>query len=811
MKQVYFFVLFLFFSFWLVGQCPTGDIRFSRQSQVDSFLIEYPDCTELSDSVHIEGNIENLNGLSNIILIKDHLVIANNPNLNNLEGLENLLSIGGNFYLYSNNLVINFEDLKNLKSIGGDFWGNVYGVEKNFEGLRSLEFIGGELRVPNDLMSFEGLENLKSIGSLFMWNDDSIKSFKGLESLKSIKGLINILRSSLINFEGLENVDTIGSFLVRENNSLVNFQGLGNVKHTSNFHIDNNISLENFKGLESLSSISGSFNISDNSSLENFQGLENLKSVLSFMVLNNDNLNRLSDLRSLDEIRVIVDIISNKMLPTCGISGICNFLNRPLGIVVNIRDNASGCNSPEEVLFSCSELGKLSYTTFYDLNKNGIKESNELIVPNLPIEISPIGVTTISGNQNSAGHIFPEFGDYTATFIDNFDWELTTSGNFDFSLSESDRTAEVFFGVYPKNIYSNLVASINSPPLRCGSYITFDITVKNLGTDFGAGTVWFDVDERLTDFTHDADTVSTDWPNSIGWHFANLSPGHEFVKSVSIFIPIPPTIPVGEILKFKSYFKPIIRNGVPVIPDFVFSYCSEMRCAYDPNDKLVTPNRSADYQGTAYTKFEEDLIYTVRFQNTGNDAAYDVVIRDTLDANLDPSTFKIISSSHFEVLNVSIEEEHNVTFEFKDIFLPDSTTNFEASNGYVSYLIKTKDGLPEETPIQNTASIYFDFNPPIVTNTTENVMVTEFPTISSVNENQQLDIHLFPNPTDGKIYLSGVDLRDATISVYDLTGRLIQVEKSGTDEIVLPQSVSGMLFLKIETEEGTAVKRIFKN
>ena len=187
-----------------------------------------------------------------------------------------------------------------------------------------------------------------------------------------------------------------------------------------------------------------------------------------------------------------------------------------------------------------------------------------------------------------------------------------------------------------------------------------------------------------------------------------------------------------------------------------------------------------------------------------------MVIRDTLDANLDPSTFKIISSSHFEVLNVSIEKERNITFEFKDIFLPDSTTNFEASNGYVSYLIKSKDGLPEETPIRNTASIYFDFNPPIVTNTTENVMVTELPTISSVNENQQLDIHLFPNPTNGKIYLSEMDLRDAVVSVYDLAGRLVLVEKLRVNEIILPETASGILFLKIKTEEGTVVKRIFK-
>ena len=565
---------------------------------------------------------------------------------------------------------------------------------------------------------------------------------------------------------GLESLTTVGSRMV----------------------ISNNRELRNLEGLNGLSSVGGNFEIERNDKLISLEGLDNITSLGHLWVRSNDDLS------------------------FCGAIGVCNYLQNTNN-TFSVYGNRLGCQTREEILNTCTNFGHLDFTIFYDQNQNGIKEIDEYILPNTPFLLEPINRQVISGS-NTSSRYFLRYGDYTAKLLSKVGWEPSTSAIQNFSISQTNETANLEFGLFPKVINNELVATINAPPLRCNNEITFDISVRNLGTEFGTGTVWLDIDEQLTDFTHDADTISADWSNSIGWHFENLPPGHEFVKKVNIFIPGPPMISLGEIFEFKTFFRPIIVDGEPDFPDFVFPYSSEMRCSYDPNDKLVNPSRqvklSEPFRLVNYTSFDEDLIYTVRFQNTGNDVAYDVVIRDTLDTNLDPSTIKIIGSSHYEVLNVSIEEERNVTFEFKDIFLPDSTTNFEASNGYVSYLIKTKDGLPEETPIQNTASIYFDFNPPIVTNTTENLMVTELPTISSVNENQQLDIHLFPNPTDGKIYLSGVDFKDAIVTIYDFTGRLVLIEKSGANEIVLPETASGMLFLKIETEEGTAVKRVFK-
>jgi len=171
-----------------------------------------------------------------------------------------------------------------------------------------------------------------------------------------------------------------------------------------------------------------------------------------------------------------------------------------------------------------------------------------------------------------------------------------------------------------------------------------------------------------------------------------------------------------------------------------YEYRSLIRCAYDPNDKLVIPNRafdtSAEYDQN-YTLFEEQLEYTIRFQNTGNDTAFNVVLRDTLDKNLDWNTFKPVIASHpYET--VLKNKEGAIEFSFRDILLPDSTTNEPLSHGFVTYKIAPKQGLPENTRIENTASIYFDFNPPIVTNTTQNVMVSELPKTRPIMDTTQV-------------------------------------------------------------------------
>ncbi|MEM1217059.1 MAG: PKD domain-containing protein, partial [Bacteroidota bacterium] len=157
-----------------------------------------------------------------------------------------------------------------------------------------------------------------------------------------------------------------------------------------------------------------------------------------------------------------------------------------------------------------------------------------------------------------------------------------------------------------------------------------------------------------------------------------------------------------------------------------FDFTSVINCAYDPNDKQVHPNRSEQPPFTQnYTLFAEELLYTIRFQNTGTDTAFNVVLRDQLSGDLDWSTFRPGSSSH--PYDVTLDDEGLLEFYFRDILLPDSTTNEPLSHGFVDFTISAREDLVPNTSIDNTAGIYFDFNPPIITNMVNSMMLEELP------------------------------------------------------------------------------------
>jgi uncharacterized repeat protein (TIGR01451 family) len=128
----------------------------------------------------------------------------------------------------------------------------------------------------------------------------------------------------------------------------------------------------------------------------------------------------------------------------------------------------------------------------------------------------------------------------------------------------------------------------------------------------------------------------------------------------------------------------------------------------DPNAKSVSPVSDLNAVGGQW------LTYTVDFQNTGNDTAYLVVVRDTLDSQLDPLSFQMLAASHRSIADLS---GNAMSFTFPKINLVDSLHNEPLSHGWLQYRVKTKPGLTMGSQIANTASIYFDQNSAVVTNT----------------------------------------------------------------------------------------------
>lgn len=71
--------------------------------------------------------------------------------------------------------------------------------------------------------------------------------------------------------------------------------------------------------------------------------------------------------------------------------------------------------------------------------------------------------------------------------------------------------------------------------------------------------------------------------------------------------------------------------------------CREVRGAYDPNEKEAIPRGNGpDHLINLNTEIE----YTIHFQNTGNDTAYNIIVEDELPAALDVKSIHSLNSSH---------------------------------------------------------------------------------------------------------------------------------------------------------------------
>lgn len=373
-KLILLIILFFLKSYSIQSQsCFPQGIWFTTQEQIDNFHTVFSQCIEIEGYVVIDGsNIRNLSGLSNLTFIGGDLKIFDCDSLTNLIGLENLTTIDGNLIIGSiewggNKSLKCLAGLDNLTSIGENLTIFLNDSLIGLMGLNNLISIGGNLRVGYlcngnpSLQSLVGLENLALVGGdVAVESNNKLCNINSLNNLTSIGGNLYIQgNNALTNLMGLDDLSFIGGNLeIRYNNSLQCLAGFGNVNLVNgSLKIEWNHSLNSLFGITNLTHIEGSLSLINNDALCNLSGFNNLNFVGETITIDyNSSLTSLSGIDYINPESLNGLIITNNCsLSSCDVSTICDYLDGET-IIFEIHNNASGCDSQQEVEEVCETV-----------------------------------------------------------------------------------------------------------------------------------------------------------------------------------------------------------------------------------------------------------------------------------------------------------------------------------------------------------------------------------------------------------------------------------------------------------------------
>jgi hypothetical protein len=440
----------------------------------------------------------------------------------------------------------------------------------------------------------------------------------------------------------------------------------------------------------------------------------------------------------------------------------------------------------------------------FDNNNNGC-DSNDIDYPHLTFGMSD-GVTNETFiNDGSGSYILPvEEGNYTVTpsFENPGYFSVSpTSASVSFPVTASPFLQD--FCITANGVHNDL--EVNLFPLN-GATPGFDcrykIIYKNKGTQTQSGTVsldYFDPIEDLVSAIPNFTSESSSFMHTLNWSFSNLRPfeSREIVITFNLNSPTEtPSVNAGNLIQHTAR----IVGLTDETPDDNTSLLTQSVVnSYDPNDKVCTEGNVLPIHEVG-----KYLHYIIRFENTGTGNAENVVVKDMIDTSkFDISTLVPLHGSH--AFETRISSTNKVEFIFENINLPFDNAN---NDGYVAFKIKTLPNLAVGNQIINSASIYFDYNAPIIT---DPYTVTVFNPLSTVDFDFGSIFILSPVPAkDSLTITTKQNVVMSSVNIYNALGQLIQVNTNPSETIDVSGLKTGSFFIKIISDKGTASSKFAK-
>lgn len=461
--------------------------------------------------------------------------------------------------------------------------------------------------------------------------------------------------------------------------------------------------------------------------------------------------------------------------------------------------------------YSLGTYGRLLGTEYYtlrgnariDYDNNGC-DASDIRYPFLQFQVVNGATTSTFFSNSSGGHesLLKNGSNVITPIMDNPSY---------FSVSPPSVTINYPAAVTPYYQDFCFTPTGNHPDLnitllpvnagRPGFDAIYKLLYRNKGNQIASGMVTMSYNDAATDFVSANPAVSSQSFGSLSWNYTNLLPfeTREILVKLNLNSQSEtPSLNSGDVLSFTGSVSLAQTDEMPEDNTGILN--QTLVNAQDPNDKIclqggtIAPEMTGEY-----------VDYIIRFENLGTYMAQNVSVKDVIDqSKFDISSLRPTNASHSFVTRIF--NSNNVEFYFENINLPFDDAN---NDGYISFKIRTLPTLTTGNSFSNTASIFFDYNQPIITNTATTVVQT----LGKKDFVAAQYVTLHPNPTYSRLGITtsdGVELE--RVEIYNMLGQLMRViaNSGGMESVDVSGLASGQYALRMVFESKVLNGRFIK-
>jgi Leucine-rich repeat (LRR) protein len=440
----------------------------------------------------------------------------------------------------------------------------------------------------------------------------------------------------------------------------------------------------------------------------------------------------------------------------------------------------------------------------YDSNSNGC-DSQDVIYPNLKLQIYG------SLNSYSGYSICDTSGTYSIpveeathnvqTLLEMPDYFNVTPASFAVTFPSQTSPYNQDFCITANGVHNDLEVVVFPISHAIPGYgASYRIIYRNKGTNSQNGNVRLKFDDNLLNYVSAVPSAGVQIVNLLIWNFSNLAPFETRSIDVVLILNSPadsPPLNFGDSLTISSS----INGATDETPaDNMATINQYIINSFDPNAKTCL-------EGTTIHKSNigKYVHYKIDFENTGTANAQNIVVKDIIDTTkFDLTSFVPLNCSF--PYTTRIYGGNKIEFIFQNINLPFTSGN---NKGYVLFKIKTLQTLHVGDTFSNTASIYFDYNFPIITNTAS----TAIQALATQDFEFSNYFTLYPNPAKNVLNIntkSSIEVH--TITIYNQLGQVVLAipNAKNLNSVDVSSLKTGNYFLKITSDKGSATEKFIK-